>query len=229
MSVSVPFSRRRRRSKLARTLPFLIPGVVYVLVMFGYPIYDVVRMAFSQVNYNNFTTGAWRWIGFENFRQLPGIPGWSEMLRNTGIFLVASIVPQFVIGGLLAVVLREESRIRQIARSLVLLPWLFPAVATASVFLWMAQSPEGLFNSVFHSLHLTSKPPYWLDTPNDRAGGDHPGQHLDWHPVQLSRHPERVAEAIPATSMTRWSTAPPGSRNSCVSRCRCSARRCSPY
>jgi multiple sugar transport system permease protein len=169
VSLSVPRARRRRRSKLTRTgaLPFLIPGIVYVLLMFGYPIYDVVRMAFSQVTFNNFTTGAWKWIGFENFRQLPSIPGWSEMLRNTGIFLVASILPQFVIGGLLAVTLRQESRIRRMARSLVLLPWLFPAVATASVFLWMSQSPEGVFDSVFSTLHLTAKPPYLLDTPND--------------------------------------------------------------
>jgi multiple sugar transport system permease protein len=169
VAVAAPGTRRRRRSKLTRTgaLPFLVPGIVYVLLMFGYPIYDVVRMAFSKVDFADFTTGAWKWVGLQNFRELPNLPGWSEMLRNTGIFLVGSIIPQFLIGGLLAVVLRESSRVRRIARSLVLLPWLFPAVATATVFLWMFQSPEGLFDSLFKVLGLASSPPYFLDTPND--------------------------------------------------------------
>jgi len=160
---------RRRRSKLTRTgaFPFLVPGIIYSLFMFGYPIYLVVRMAFSNVTFENFTSGAWKFVGFANFRALPDLPGWDLMLRNSGIFLIGSIVPQFIIGGLLAVVLRETSRLRRIARSLVLLPWLFPAVATATVFLWMFQAPEGLFDSVLKALGIVHSPPYFLDQPTD--------------------------------------------------------------
>ncbi len=161
--------RKRSRSKFIKTgaLPFLVPGVVYVLFMFGYPIFEVVRIAFSRVNFNNFTSGGWKFAGFANFRELPDLPGWNLMIRNSGIFLVGSIVPQFIIGGLLAVTLRETSRIRRIARSLVLLPWLFPAVATATVFVWMFQSPQGLFDSIIKTLGITNNPPYFLDQPTD--------------------------------------------------------------
>lgn len=161
--------RRRRRAKLTRTgaWPFLVPGVIYVLLMFGYPIFEVVRIAFSRVNFNNFTTGGWKFIGFGNFRELPDIPGWNLMLRNSGIFLIGSIVPQFLIGGLLAVVLRESSRVRRAARSLVLLPWLFPAVATGTTFQWMFASPTGFFDSLLKQLHLVHSAPLFLDQPND--------------------------------------------------------------
>ena len=123
-------------------------------------------MAFSNVTFANFV-GAWKFVGLENFRKLPGIPGWGLMLRNTGIFLVGSIVPQFLIGALLAVALNEASRIRRLARTLVLLPWLFPAVATASVFLWMAQSPDGVFDTLVKGIGLVHKAPYFLDQPTD--------------------------------------------------------------
>ena len=62
---------------------------------------------------------------------------------------------------------RESSRVRRLGRSLVLLPWLFPPVATATVFLWMFESPQGVFDSVFKSLHLTHTTPYFFQTSND--------------------------------------------------------------
>jgi multiple sugar transport system permease protein len=160
---------RQHRSGLkpTRAWPFLIPVIIWLALMFGYPIFDTIRMAFSYVNSTNFTTGGWKFAGFQNFRELPSLQGWKLMIRNTGIFLVASIVPQFVIGGLLAVALSEKSRARRWARSLVLLPWLFPPVATATVFLWMFQSPGGLFDSLYRSLGLGHAVPYFLQTSND--------------------------------------------------------------
>lgn len=160
-------NRNMSGARRGRAWPFLVPIVVWVVVMFGYPIYDTIRMAFSYVNSTNFTTGAWKFAGFQNFRVLPLLQGWNLMLRNTGIFVVASIVPQFIVGGLLAVALNESSRTRRWARSLVLLPWLFPPVATATVFLWMFESPAGLFDSLFRSIGLSHTSPYFFQTSND--------------------------------------------------------------
>ena len=167
-SQALRLGRRRRPGLRAfRAWPFLIPVVIWILLMFGYPIIETVRMALSYVNSSNFTTGGWKFAGLENFRALPSIQGWHLMLRNTGLFLVGSIVPQFVIGGLLAVALNRGSRLRRWARSLVLLPWLFPQVATATVFLWMFASPAGLFDSLYKSLGLGHQVPYFLQTGND--------------------------------------------------------------
>jgi multiple sugar transport system permease protein len=162
-----PGRSRRPGLRTVRAWPFLIPVVIWVLVMFGYPIVETVRMALSYVNGTNFTTGGWKFAGLANFRALPALQGWHLMLRSTGLFLVGSIVPQFIIGGLLAVALNKGSRIRRWARSLVLLPWLFPQVATATVFLWMFASPAGLFDSLYRSLGFGHHVPYFLQTGND--------------------------------------------------------------
>jgi multiple sugar transport system permease protein len=168
-SPSAQRHRRRSRRHLVRSgaLPFLAPGILFFALMFGYPIYQVFHMAFSDVTLSTFASGNWKWVGFENFRHLPTIPGWNKMLRNTAIFLIASTVPQIIIGSLLAVSLHETSRIRRMARSLVLLPWLFPVVATSAAFLWMFQSPEGVFNSLLTSLGLADakNPSYFLSEP----------------------------------------------------------------
>jgi multiple sugar transport system permease protein len=159
--------RRRPGLRKVRAWPFLVPVVVWIIVMFGYPIVETVRMALSYVNGTNFTVGTWKFAGLQNFRSLPSLQGWQLMLRNTGIFLVASIVPQFVVGGLLAVALTEKTRLRRWGRSVVLLPWLFPQVAVATVFLWMFASPAGLFDSLYKSLGLGHAVPYFLQTSND--------------------------------------------------------------
>jgi multiple sugar transport system permease protein len=158
---------RRPGLRRSRAWPYLVPIVVWLLVMFGYPIEETIRMAFSYVNATNFITGGWRFAGFQNFRALPTLQGFDPMLRNTAIFLVGSIVPQFLIGGLLAIALHEKSRARRWARSLVLLPWLFPPVATTTVFLWMFASPSGLFDSLYRSFGLGHAVPYFLQTGND--------------------------------------------------------------
>lgn len=155
-------SRSPRPLRRARAWPFFVPIVVWFLVMFGYPAYDTVRMAFSYVNAINFVSGDWKWAGFQNFESLPYVEGFSSMLRNTGLFIAGSVGPQFVIGGLLALALRENSRPRRWARSLVLLPWLFPIVATATTFIWLSEPPAGFFDSVVKSLGF--KPPYLLDS-----------------------------------------------------------------
>jgi multiple sugar transport system permease protein len=158
---------RRPGLRRSHAWPYLVPIVVWLLVMFGYPIEETIRMAFSYVNATNFITGGWRFAGFQNFRALPTLQGFDPMLRNTAIFLVGSIVPQFLIGGLLAIALHEKSRARRWARSLVLLPWLFPPVATTTVFLWMFASPSGLFDSLYRSFGLGHAVPYFLQTGND--------------------------------------------------------------
>src|SRR3979409_2196381 len=96
-------TRRRPGLRKTRAWPFLIPVVLWIILMFGYPVFETIRMELSYVNGTNFTTGGWKFAGLANFRALPSLQGWHLMLRNTVIFLVASIVPQFIIGGLLAV------------------------------------------------------------------------------------------------------------------------------
>jgi multiple sugar transport system permease protein len=158
---------RRPGLRRSRAWPYLVPIVVWLAIMFAYPIEETIRMAFSYVNSTNFITGGWRFAGFQNFRALPTLQGFNPMLRNTAIFLVGSIVPQFMVGGLLAVALSVQSRARRWARSLVLLPWLFPPVATTTVFLWMFASPSGLFDSLYRSFGLGHAVPYFLQTGND--------------------------------------------------------------
>jgi multiple sugar transport system permease protein len=155
-------AQTNRRSALL----FLLPGVLFFAAIFVYPAVKTVQMAFSRVDVTNFVSGDWPLAGFANFASLTHLQAASQTIRNTVVFLVGSIVPQLVIGGLLAVALQRPTRLRRVGRALVLLPWLLPSVAVSAIFLWIFNTRSGLANWVLESLHAVPKPVQWFTGSN---------------------------------------------------------------
>lgn len=144
---------------------FLLPGTVFFVAIFIYPVLKTIQMSLSDVNAENITQGNWPLVGLKNFTAVFHLQATGTTIGNTVVFLVGSIVPQVVIGLLLAIGLRKSSRVRLIGRALVLLPWLLPSVAVSSVFLFIFYTNGGLANWVLLALHATSSPILWFANP----------------------------------------------------------------
>jgi multiple sugar transport system permease protein len=83
---------------------------------------------------------------------------------NTAIFLVASIVLQFGLGLAIAVYFNRRFFLSKFLRGLIVIPWLFPPVASGTIFSIMFQGDGGVINSLLHSLHIIDSPVYWFDS-----------------------------------------------------------------
>ena len=153
-------SRTRRAALL-----FLIPGAVFGAAVFVYPALRTLQMSFSDVTAENITQGNWDFVGLDNYRSVIGLPAFASTLRNTVLFLIGSIVPQVVIGLLLAIGLRRSTRLRRIGRALVLLPWLLPSAAVAAVFLLIFSARGGLVNWLLTGVGLADGPVLWFSSP----------------------------------------------------------------
>lgn len=153
-------SRTRRAAWL-----FLVPGGVFFAAIFVYPSLRTLQMSFSDVTAENITQGNWDFVGLDNYRSMTGLPAFGITVRNTALFLVGSIVPQVVIGLLLAIGLRKSTRLRRIGRALVLLPWLLPSAAVAAVFLLIFSARGGLVNWVLTGVGLADEPVLWFSSP----------------------------------------------------------------
>jgi multiple sugar transport system permease protein len=151
----------RRRTKRTALL-FLIPGAAYFLAVFAYPIARTVQMSLYQVNATDFVTGGWKFIGLGNYSALLHLQATSQTLINSAIFLVCSIIFQFVISMFLAVALRRPTLGRRILRTIVLTPWLLPSVTVAAVFLWIFNAQGGLANYVLGHIGLEHHPIQWF-------------------------------------------------------------------
>jgi multiple sugar transport system permease protein len=145
--------RARRRERAAQWL-FLAPALLYLVAFFGYPIVKNIVMSFQDYSVSSLYTGAAPFAGLLNYRAIFSSGLFSQLAWNTAVFTVLSLAGQFAIGLGLALFFARRFPLNGIVRSLLLLPWLIPLVASATVWRWMLGQNDGVINAVLESLHL---------------------------------------------------------------------------
>ena len=102
---------------------FLLPVLVVLLLLFGYPLINSIVMAFQ--NYKLTAPNDIYFNGFENFKKLFGDPDGLMILKNSIIYVVISVAGQFLLGLTLALALKKQFKGRGLYQSIVFLPWAF--------------------------------------------------------------------------------------------------------
>ncbi len=133
-----------------------------MLLFFGYPVVKNVVMSFQDYTTTTFFTGAAPWVGLRNYHAVVTSNLFGKALLNTALFTVGSIIGQFVIGLALAEFFRRRFPLSGLLRSLLLLPWLIPLIATSAVWRWMLDADNGVLNQALRGLHLVQHNPGWL-------------------------------------------------------------------
>ncbi|EPZ53008.1 carbohydrate ABC transporter permease [Alicyclobacillus acidoterrestris] len=164
LSTSSTPSRAFRMARYKRAW-FLVPLAVYLLVMFGYPLYYSIVISFQHLNQITVIRGHAPFNGVVNY-----IAAWSgsgiwHIVANTIEFTVLSIIFQFVIGLLLALLFNRKFPANGFLRALILVPWLIPQLVSGTIFKWMFDSTDGIVNEALLGLHIIHHPISWLLHP----------------------------------------------------------------
>jgi multiple sugar transport system permease protein len=150
---------------------FLMPSVLYIVVLVGVPFVLAIGFALSDV-----TAGdpSFNWVGLDNFRNVVHDPVFRRSLANTFIFTGISMVLIVVLGKILANILVADFRGKWVVRFLVLLPWTTPVTLSSIAWLWMLDSIFSPIDWVLRQMGLLGKPGdllgsgsnmYWLGEP----------------------------------------------------------------
>jgi multiple sugar transport system permease protein len=142
---------------------FMAPAVLFVAVFVYYPMISGSQMAFRNWNLNDLTDTSW--VGIENFRRIFDDPVFYTVLDNTLIWVVASIVPQLVIGFAIALWLRRRFRFRGLYQALIFFPWAISGFLIGILFRWMFNSEFGVVNDLLSKVGLIDEPVPWLAEP----------------------------------------------------------------
>jgi multiple sugar transport system permease protein len=159
-----PTQRRARRRETLVQWMFLVPALIYIVLFFGYPVVKNITMSFQDYSTKTFFTGEAPFVGFENYVTVIKSSLFTTTLVNTALFTIGSIIGQFVIGLALAVFFRRKFPLNGVLRSLLLLPWLLPLIASSAVWKWILDQDSGVLNQMLGVLHIPSVP--WLTSPN---------------------------------------------------------------
>ncbi|HTL40659.1 MAG TPA: sugar ABC transporter permease [Pseudolysinimonas sp.] len=144
----------------------LAPALLYVAGFFAYPIVKNVVMGFQDYSITTFYTGEAPWVGLANYAQVFASRVFSVAVVNTAVFTVVSISLQFAIGLALAVFFHRKFPLSVALRSLLLLPWLLPLLASTAVWRWILDQDSGILNQALGFFHLTSSAIPWLSSPS---------------------------------------------------------------
>ena len=142
---------------------FLLPFLVVLLLVFGYPLINSIVMAFQ--NYKLTAPNDIYFNGFENFKKLFGDPDGLMILKNSIIYVVISVAGQFLLGLTLALALKKQFKGRGLYQSIVFLPWAFSGFVVGLIFRWSFNGEYGVVNNLLMKLGIIDNNIAWLGTP----------------------------------------------------------------
>jgi N,N'-diacetylchitobiose transport system permease protein len=160
---TAPLSRSRRRRRVSRvralraTVPYLLilPVVVVVAAILGYPLYNLVELSFQRYGLFELIQREGFWIGLDNYQSVLRDSIFWDTLRRTVVFTVATVGLTMVLGTLLALLLiRISPLVRVLLTAGLVLVWSMPVVVAVQIWFWMTSHQNGVLNHVLTELHL---------------------------------------------------------------------------
>jgi len=134
-------------------LGWLLIGPVFLIIvaLLIYPFFDAIGLSFQE----RFIGKAGHWVGFANYTDLIRNPNshFAKAAWNTLIITGSAIACKFVIGTVMACVLNQRIRAKNLWRGLMFLPWAVPAVVTAYAWRFMFDT-SGPINGVIGRFQL---------------------------------------------------------------------------
>jgi multiple sugar transport system permease protein len=144
--------RSKRRAGWVLAAPALAHMGVFLLL----PMVAMVALSFTDYNFS----GAWQWIGFENYTKLFADERFRAALVNTILYSVATVPFAMGIALLIAIGLNQSIVGKGAYRVFYYVPQVTATVAVATVWLWIYNPDAGLANGVLSFFGV--QPVKWL-------------------------------------------------------------------
>ena len=135
----------------------ILPVVVVLGAILGYPIYSLVRLSLQQYGLFELIRHQGRYVGLHNFGLVLHDPVFWHTVVRTIIFTIANVGLTMVIGTLTALLLvRVSAWVRILLTAGLVLVWAMPPVVAVQVWNWMTNYQNGVLNYVLTELHVGS-------------------------------------------------------------------------
>jgi multiple sugar transport system permease protein len=155
---------RRRRVEL---WAFLLPGIVFFAAFFLFPLGYGVFMSTTEFTTGTFITGRSPFVGLQNFVDILSAPVTATAVINTLVITVVAVSVELVLGMALALLFNRRFPGSRWLPTLILLPWLLPAVVVATI--WKSLlAGDGAINDILRAFGLPTTA--WLAEPSTALG-----------------------------------------------------------
>lgn len=146
-------ARNRRKTRTA--LVMIIPALLFLVSLKGYPLLKVIHDSFFQVSLIKPGEG---FAGLENFGVIMADERFGQTICNTICYTVFSVLGEYLAGMATAVLLNREFKGRSVFRTLIFIPWLVPIIVAGMTWDWMLNTEFGVVNYALQNFHITDAP-----------------------------------------------------------------------
>jgi trehalose/maltose transport system permease protein len=151
----------RRQTRLAWIL--LIPSLLVVALVALVPLLQTIYQSFT--NARLASQRPVEFVGLQNYIDLIQDPAWWHSVLVTVEFTLMTVIFEFILGMIIALVVNSNFRGRGPMRAAMLVPWAIPTVVSASMWKWMYNDTYGVINDVLIRLHIISANVAWVADP----------------------------------------------------------------
>lgn len=152
----------QRRDAIAWMM--LIPMVIIVLAVTGYPFVRTIWLGFNErplVGQHAQST----WVGLRNYSLALTNPDFRAALGRTLYFTIVSVGAEVVLGILVGLLLNQPFRGRTLARALLVLPIAMPTIVSSMMWRIIFNPEFGSLNALLSQLHVIGSYRSWLGEP----------------------------------------------------------------
>lgn len=142
-----PQAERRRRR--IRPLPYalLVPSLVALGLMLGFPIVRLVTLSLQKFGLKQQFGAPAEWVGLDNFVDIFDDPEFWAVLRRTVLFCAVNVILTMVLGLAIAMLLRRLGpKMRLLSMVGLMLAWSMPALASTVIWQWIFDTQYGVAN-----------------------------------------------------------------------------------
>ena len=143
----------------------LAPALAVVGVVAIYPLGRTIYQSFTN---QQFLAGIepTKFIGLRNYQDLIHDTIFRDAVVVTVKFTVITVVFEFLLGLIIALVVNSSFKGRGAMRAVMLVPWAIPTVISAQMWKWMYDDVFGVINDALVRIHIIDKSVAWISQPN---------------------------------------------------------------
>lgn len=101
-------------------------------------------------------------VGIGNYQTIMNSSVFHEVLKNTAVFTLWTVIPTIILGFLAAILIQQIEKGSSLLKTLIFSPWFTPTVAISIVWSWIFQPDIGVLNQVLGWFNLPQ--PAWLQS-----------------------------------------------------------------
>lgn len=147
----------------------LLPSLLLIAAVVLYPTVYGIQLSFREMRLNRPDLGT-GWVMFKHYERMLSDPVFWVSLRNTAVWVTASVSIEFLVGLIAALALNRNLPGTKVFAVLILLPYFLPNVVAGNMWALMLDSRVGVINDLLVKIGMLDAYKAWFADPNTAMG-----------------------------------------------------------